>query len=562
MAVDPTFVKSCYEQAQRDRIPYEEDWRNCARLALPQQYGGWTSPDSPAVQGVKQARVQVLDATAMKSVPRFVALLNRISTPDGYDWHGLKASNRELNKIRAVNIYFEDLTDALFQHRRNPKSHWSVSRFPKYASIGVYGPGVEFISERKATAQDRGGPFYRNVPLRDVFIDLDFDGRLYHIYRRMRPNAQQARRLFPEPIELPKAIENELQRKLPDTQKRFEIVHYVAPNDDYEESSLDHRQFVWSSAYVYVDAGGPSLIGEQSGFYVMPYTVPTYFPEPENPYGYSPCQVALSSIGGVNAMKRTMLKQAQRAADPTMLAADDGILGGQVSLVPGTVNYGAITKDGKQLLQPLAPGNFEIAKEIIADERIDIEDSFLVSVFRILQEHPEMSAAEVWDRQGKESALVAPVAGMMLTQDIGPTIEREIDILTRNGLAPEMPPELVEARGEYDVIPTAPLWKALKSESVSSMFRLMQSTAEIANLTQDASLMQRFDMNEFIPDAADIMAIPSRWLRSDDEVAALKEQAQQQQMVQQAADAAPAIAGAMKAASAASTGNPRKTSRY
>ena len=94
MAIDPQFVKSCYEQAQRDRVPYEEDWRNCARLALPQQYGGWTSPDTPAVQSARQARVQVLDATAMKSVPRFVALLNRIATPDGYDWHGLKASNR------------------------------------------------------------------------------------------------------------------------------------------------------------------------------------------------------------------------------------------------------------------------------------------------------------------------------------------------------------------------------------------------------------------------------------------------------------------------------------
>jgi hypothetical protein len=74
----------------------------------------------------------------------------------------------------------------------------------------------------------------------------------------------------------------------------------------------------------------------------------------------------------------------------------------------------------------------------------------------------------------------------------------------------------------------------------------------------DPTAMARFDLNEFIPDAADIMSIPGRWLRSDDEVEALKQQAQQAAMVQQAADAAPAVAGLAKAASAASTGNPQK----
>jgi hypothetical protein len=226
------------------------------------------------------------------------------------------------------------------------------------------------------------------------------------------------------------------------------------------------------------------------------------------------------------------------------LAADDGVLSGRLGFTPGHINYGAVNSAGDPLVHALAAGDLNPAKEVLADERNDINDPFLVTLFQILMETPEMTATEVLERVAEKAALAAPTMGRLQSGMIAPGIERELFLFVENNpyLFPEMPPELVEARGQYEVIYASPLAKGLHAEEDSGFLRMVQSSIEVAQATQDPSALDHYNFDVAIPEMAEHLSVPTHWLRSPEEIAQMRQDRQNQQGQQQLVDAAPAIA--------------------
>jgi len=166
-------------------------------------------------------------------------------------------------------------------------------------------------------------------------------------------------------------------------------------------------------------------------------------------------------------------------------------------------------------------------------------------------ETPEMTATEVIQRLRERGALLSPMAGKIEDEDLCATIEREVDLLEDQGMLPPPPPELMEAGGEYTLMFDNPFNRAQQSEEVTAYFRLRETAANWAALTKDPRGLQRFNDDAAIPEIGERTGVPTRWLRSDEEMEALDQQAQQQQQVDTAIEAAPAIAGLAKAAGAA-----------
>jgi hypothetical protein len=287
----------------------------------------------------------------------------------------------------------------------------------------------------------------------------------------------------------------------------------------------------------------------------MPYRIPRTATIAGNPYGISPAVSVLAALGGASTVKKTYLKQGNKAVDPVLLAYDDGVLNGEVDLRPGAVNYGGVDKQGRPLIQPLATGNFRVAETLLADERRDIEDSFFVTLFQILNDTPEMTATEVMERVAEKASLLSPTMGRLQSEFLGPCIEREIDMLDELGMLPEMPPELIEAKGEYEVVYTSPLAKGQYAEEVSGFMRAVEMALGVANATQDPSHLDHFDFDTAIPEISDYMAVPARWTNDPKKIEAKREnrnaQAQQAELLKNA----PALASA--AQTAASMGQPK-----
>lgn len=535
-----------YSEAKQIRAPYEADWRMNAAFCLPRHYSSWQSEgptlNAPNNQAVKR---YAYDATAARALPKWSAILRRLATPDGQRWARLTASDPYLRNQYRVRIYFDALNDVLFKLRYDPEAMFSQTVDEIYLGLGCYGTAPLRMKWRRRTPIDRGGGFaYKAMPLKDCFPLANGDGKIDTMFMRFFYTAGQIKKLFPNAM-LPTAVMAELNKAGgPSNTRHFEIVHVVTPREEsrYNPRSLTVNRHPFIGCVIMVDEA--VYIGNEEGFRSFPYLVPRTATEPGEIFGFSPAQQASPATGSVNAMKKSLLRLGQKAADPPLLASDDGVLSGKLGLTPGYVNFGAVNAQGQPLVQALQTGNFAPAEALLEDEREDINDAFLVTLFQILMETPEMTATEVIERVAEKATLAAPTMGRLQTGLLGPEVSRALDLIVENApwMLPEMPNELIEAQGEYEVIYTSPMAKGLHAEEDSGFVWMVNTSLEVASATGDPSIMDHYNLDVAIPELADHRNVPTRWMATPEEVKMKRDSRAQAAQQQQLTDAAPSIA--------------------
>lgn len=547
-----------YGDAKQQRTRHEPDWRIASAHCMPRHFSAWNT-EGPALYGssAAEARRVAYDSTGVRALTKYVAILERIATPHNIKWEVLTTTNPDLNKVRRVREYYDSLNKLLFSKRYAPRAGFIQGASEVYASMGVYGTGPIFVGQRTPNALSQDPSLlYKAFPLRDIFILLNDEGEVDTVFRRFWLNARQFMQKFPGE-ELPKAFRaNAANGDKPQESAFQEFVHCVYPRSlsDYDPEAIDVRRHPIVASYICV--ADRAYVGEEKGYRSMPYLTPRTFTESGDPYGFAPALQALAAMGSASSMKKTNLKQGQKAVDPVILAHDDGVMNGPVDLRPGRVNYGGIDKQGRKLIDTLPTGDFRIAEKLLESEQNDINEAFFANIFKILMETPEMTATQVMDRVAKESALLSPTMGRIQSEFLGPKTRREIDVLQEMGMiatgdnAPglKMPPELVEAKGEYDTVYTSPMAKGMYADEVAGFMRAVNTALEIANATQDMSYLNHFNFDVAIPEMADRMASPPGWMNDPAKKKMLDEAMAQQKKAETLMQNAAPIAGAMKTA--------------
>jgi hypothetical protein len=531
-----------------DRGNFESQWEEIAERVIPRSSKSFFqrgNSSNDRTKGEKKTE-KMLDSTAAVALDRYSSVMGSLLTPQNQKWHRLRASKPELNRIPRVLRWFDEVTDILFQYRYAPRANFHGQQSEVYTSVGAFGTGLNFIDWQTPTPTDRvGGLRYRNVHLGECYIRENHQGVVDSLYRRFPLTVRQIRRMvasgqFDFEPECSKKTEDR------DLDKQFEFIHCVEPNNDYEGSRLDWRGKPWSGHYVCVD--DRTLVSER-GFTSFPYAVGRNVVSPGEVYGRSPAMLVLPNIKVLNAEKEVLLKIGHRMADPVLLAFDDGIID-NFSIRPGHMNAGGVNAAGQKLVQRLDDnvGQIPQVKDLMNDERMVINDAFLVTLFQILVETPQMTATEVLERTREKAMLLAPTMGRFQSESLGPQIERELDLLARNDRLPMMPPELVEAQGDYAVNYDSPLNRAMKAEEMSGFQRWVEGLVQASVATQDPSKLDWVDFDTSSPEMADGFAVPARWVRLKDDVDAIREGRNQQAQTQQLIDAAPAAASFAKVA--------------
>ena len=76
-------------------------------------------------------------------------------------------------------------------------------------------------------------------------------------------------------------------------------------------------------------------------------------------------------------------------------------------------------KDGKKMIDVLPTGNIVVGEKMMDIEKAIIHDAFLVTLFQILIDTPQMTATEVLQRAQEKGMLLAPTAGRMQAEFLG-----------------------------------------------------------------------------------------------------------------------------------------------
>ncbi len=142
--------------------------------------------------------------------------------------------------------------------------------------------------------------------------------------------------------------------------------------------------------------------------------------------------------------------------------------------------------------------------------------------------------------------LLAPTAGRLGAEYLGSLIEREIDVLGRQGKLPRMPPILQQAAKEYRIEFDSPISRMARSEKAAGFMRALSRAAEYSKMTGDVEPLDHFNFDVATPEILDIEGSPTAWTRSIEEVQARREQRGQAAQAQQLVDAAPAMASVAK----------------
>jgi len=517
---------SRYEKLEGQRQNWETHWQEVADYMQPRK----ADVTKQRARGDKRME-QVFDSSPIQAVELLSASLHGMMTNPSTPWFTLRFKDEDIDNEDEAKIWLESATEVMYTAFN--RSNFQQEIFDLYHDLITFGTAAMFIEE-----DDEDIIKFSTRHINEVFIAENDKGRIDTIYRRFNISARAAMQKFGE------AVSSDVQSAFKkDPYKEVEILHAVYPRSDFNPKKKDKSNMPFESVYLEYKNGNELSI---SGFKEFPFVVPRYLKASNEIYGRSPAMTALPDVKMLNEMSKTTIKAAQKQVDPPLLVPDDGFLL-PVRTVPGGLNfYRSGTRDR---IEPLNIGaNNPLGLNMEQQRRDSIRAVFYVNQL-MMQDGPQMTATEVIQRNEEKMRLLGPVLGRLQSELLKPLIDRVFAILLRNNMLPQAP-EFLSGR-DIEIEYVSPLAKAQKSSELQSIMRAIEILGSLANV---APVFDYVNFDNLVKHLADIVGVPQKILRSQNEVNAEREQAaaqaaEQQQMaqMQQVAQAGGDIAPLAKA---------------
>ncbi len=511
------------DKARSDRANFDRQFEQIARYVLPRA-------DNFVEQREKGARRGefIYDSTAQLALPSFAAAIESLVMPRTQRWHGIVPVDKALRNNLRVMAWCEALRDLLFQVRYARRANFASQASEVFIGLGAFGTGALLVEDGMSK-----GIRYRSIPLAELWLIEDAWGTIIGFFWRYKLTVAQAIEKFGRD-NLP---ENITKFEASEQDKEFEFLFHVCPNERRVAGNVGPKGMAFCAYDIAIE--GKHLIRE-GGYRTFPLAVSRYTVAPGEVYGRSPAWDALADVKTLNEMAKTSLRYGQLVTDPPWLTADVDSMS-PFSMRSGAINAGYMNERGEVLAKSAAPqGDPRFSLELQDQRRQAINRAFLVTLFQILVETPEMTATEALLRAQEKGALLAPTMGRQQSEFCGTIIEREIDILWHSGaIEAACGPMPEELEGALDVEYDSPLTRAQRSEEVVGVLRTFEAVGTIAQY--DESVMDVFNYERAIRVVAEGQGAPLKIMNTPEELEAKRAQKQAQQDMALALQAGPAL---------------------
>jgi Bacteriophage head to tail connecting protein len=520
-----------HDRLKDERSPWESLWQEIDEL-FPNGAGGFLRQTPGNVRGEGN-----FDTTHITALGRFAAAMTAITLPEEKQYIKPRFADPELMKIRDVKLWCERAGQRLYDIRYAALTGFGMAANEDFDQLGRYGTSPvwqEAIPGR--------GLIYRTLHLSESYIDTDAAGLVDTVHRAFEKTARECEQMFGLEALTPKMRECLATPGKEHT--KFQLVHIVMPNTQWDEDKMDWRRMPIASRYLAVDE---KMYLRRSGFNTMPISVSRHLTSPMEKYGRSPAINKLATIRGLQAMRHTTLRAGHKAIDPAlMFYDDDGLTSLQTK--PGGMVPGLMTEDGRPLIARVPGGEngLPYAQEMMAEERVEVRSEFLEEFYKILTDpNSRMTTTEVLEVMGKQGILVRPYANRYRTEKQAPMCARDLDLALRAGQIEDFPPEVQEAGAwpimDYD----NPLSAMAKAEEAGRTMRFVEVLTPWAQLDEGA-VFDYVDTDELVPGLADAIGVPARYVRSKEQVAAMRGERNAVKQATAGIDALGTAAGAFK----------------
>lgn len=518
-------------QLELERTSFLPHWRDLGDYILPRRPRFFITDTN---RGERRSQ-RIIDATATMAARTLRSgMMSGITSP-ARPWFKLTTPDPALAEFGAVKEWLQSVTN-----RMNTvflRSNVYNSLPVVYGDIGVFGTAAMFLEE---DLQD----VIRTYPLPIGSYSIANDARLQVrvFIREFRMTVRQIVQKFgfdPLTGKLDFTNISTHVRNLWGANNKeawANVVHVVQPNELYDPRNPFAKFKKYSSIYYERGFSNPQggstvLPGtfdegkllRESGFNHFPVLAPRWEVTGEDTYGTNcPGMIALGDIKQLQTGEKRSLQAIEKKVNPPMIAPT-ALKRVKTSILPGDITY-TDERDGTKGFRAAHDINFQIteleAKQDQARQRI--HRAFFEDLFLMLArtDRREITAREVEERHEEKLLALGPVLEQLNQDLLDPLIDNTFNFMVKQGLVPEPPEELegMNLKVEYVSV----MAQSQKLIGIGAVERFAAFTNQVGTVIPSA--VDKIDTDKMIDVYGDLTSIPAGIVRSDEEVAFLREQ--------------------------------------
>lgn len=515
-----------FDKLTSERADYDNLWQHVADYILPRK----SDINQEKATGVEDYVNNIFDMTASQANLTLAAGIVTNSTPATERWFAFQPPESILeDKARGgkARDWFEQCTK--IAHRELQRSNFYTEVHEAHLDRNAMGTCALGTFEGKKTLLN-----FRSLRIGTYVILTDDEGNVDGVMRLLKLNARQAAASFGEENLGPK-FRKDLESG-GDCSEKHDVIHVVIPRADADRlpGRMDGENKPIAS--IYIDKTDDVEL-ENTGFDEMPIAVSRFLKWRDREWGWGPGIQCLPIVRQVNFLEQKQDMLAEIMVEPRVLMPSNLI--DEVDFQAG----GITAFDENDPARPeewLSGGKYEVGEDRISKKQAFIERAFHNELFQMFANlERQITATETMARLEEKLDNFSPTFHRWTTEGLSPTLTRTFAILFRAGAFPDPPAEayIPTAQGLAlpmpEVVYNSKIALALKAKENGSLRDTLASLEGVIMVAPD--VIDNFDTDQIVRDVSRNNALPPRWLRDLEAVAARREQRAQAQAAQEQA---------------------------
>lgn len=515
---------------QTERASWISHWKEISSFILPRS-GRFFVTD---VNDGTRKHNNIYDSTGTRALRVLGAGLMGGATSPARPWFRLATPDKELMKNTAVQVWLSQVSHILLDVFARSNTYRVLHSM--YEELGAYGTAVAILVDDFETG-------IRLIPLTagEYAIATNFNGDVTTLYRELQQTVGALVKEFGRD-KVSHAVKNMYDNGNLDAW--VTVIHVIEPRYDRDPNMKDQANMPWRS--VYFEAGNNQTEflrdGGMNKFRVL---APRWAVSGGDIYGNSP---AMEALGDIKQLQHEQLRKAEGIDFMTKppLQAPTSMKNSDHSRIPGGLSFvDSVGPNGGIRSQFEVNLRLDHLLADIQDVRQRINETFYTDLFLMLsgQNVSRMTATEVAERHEEKLLMLGPVLERLHNELLDPLVSITFERMLEAGQLPPPPQELEGADLNVDFV--SMLAQAQRAVSTNSVDRFVNNLGAIAAVKP--AILDKFDEDEWVDVYGDMLGVDPTLIRSDEDVAKIRDdRAKQQAAMQQAAMAESAATTANK----------------
>lgn len=526
------------------RKPYEADWEEISRMALPARSDILTMGVNGRLPMNRKRRANM---ATYSSKPRRAARILTAGMTSGLSspstrWFKLRSPWPDLDEYQPVKEWLAIVEQKIYDFLASTNFYNAVK--VGYSELGCFGTEAAVMVEHPVY-----GAVTHALTAGEYWIAND-DGLIADtLYRRVFMTVNQVVESFVSKGGwgvVSKAVKTAYDRC--SYEDIVPVTHCIEPNVDRDDRKEDRLNKTYRSVWFEDGQSNKDVLLRNGGFDEKPFWAPRWIETGgESVYGDGPGYDALPDMRELQLASKRRGRNVDMLNRPPM-GVPTGMANSMLTLDPGTLAYGSATD--LQSVKPLFNVDYravQVVREEVQEHQRDVNECFYADLFFAITDMEGVqprNGEELFLRNQEKMTQLGPVVERVNVEKLEVAIDRAFSILLKFNQFPPAPQELQGQPLRVDFVSV--LAQAQRAARLGDIQRMAQFTGFLAGFFPEAA--DKFDADQAIDEFATGSGTPPSIVRTDEMVAKMREQRAAQQQQERMAAMMPAMQQGAQAA--------------